>query len=69
MSTTEIFYAQEASEASEVSPVIEFFDAIERLEDDCVLFGTSSLEAQISRARVSRLRELVAAEWKKRQAA
>lgn len=54
---------------SELSPYVEFFDAIERLEDDRVLFGAASLEAQISRARVGRLREVAAAEWRKRQAA
>lgn len=54
---------------AELSPYVEFFDAIERLEDDCVLFGPASLEAQISRARVGRLREFAAAEWRKHHAA
>ncbi len=66
MSATEV---SDVQEATELSPHVQFFDAIERLEDECVVFGTASLEAQISRARVNRLRELVAAEWNKRHAA
>jgi hypothetical protein len=53
----------------ERSAYAQFFDAIEQLEDDRVLFGTASLEAQISRVRVDRMRELAAAEWERRRAA
>lgn len=59
----------DATNVSELSPYVQFFDAIDRLEDDRVLFGSASLEAQISRARVGRLRELAAAEWRKQHAA
>lgn len=59
----------ELLDASELSPYVQFFDAIERLEDDCALFGSASLEATISRARVGRLREMAVAEWRQRQAA
>jgi hypothetical protein len=52
-------------DGTELSPYVQFFDAIERLEDDCVLFGTASLEARVSRVRVNRLREAAVAEWHK----
>jgi hypothetical protein len=46
-----------------------FFEALEELDDSCMLYGPASLEASISRARVERLRGLATETWRNRQAA
>ncbi len=51
------------------SPYKAFFDALEELEDNKALYGKASLEAEIARGRLDRLRVLAVVAWRSREAA
>jgi hypothetical protein len=61
-------YAEAIDEQSS-SPYKAFFDALEELEDNKALYGKASLEAEIARGRLDRMRLLAVEAWRSREAA
>jgi hypothetical protein len=61
--------AEEGTEEQPSSPFKAFFDALEELEDNKALYGKASLEAEIARGHLDRMRVLAVEAWRSREAA
>ena len=59
----------EESTDEQSSPYKAFFNALEELEDNKALYGKASLEAEIARGRLDRMRLLAVEAWRSREAA
>jgi hypothetical protein len=61
--------ADGGAEEQPSSPYKAFFDALEELEDNKALYGKASLEAEIARGRLDRMRVVAVEAWRSREAA